>query len=89
MATTEVAVLSQSCDLGSQLPQVHYPLVLGLMQQKYPGVALSVKTRHAIRAVLNHCRNTFEQLREGGVLEEHDSYLLSQVRKISSCRLAW
>lgn len=52
------------------------------MQQKYPGVALSVKTRQAIRAVLNHCRTTFEQLREGGVLEEHDVDVLSQVTMI-------
>lgn len=49
------------------------------MQQEYPGVALSVKTRQAIRAVLNHCRSTFDQLREGGGLEEHDAEILLRV----------
>lgn len=49
------------------------------MQQEYPGVALSVKTRQAIRSVLNHCRTTFENMREGGVLEEHDAHILAEV----------
>ena len=54
--------------------------VIGLMQKEYPGVALSVKTRQAIRAVLNHCNATLEQLREGGVLDEHDADVLQRVR---------
>ncbi len=55
------------------------------MQKEYPEVALSVKTLQAIRAVLNHCRTMFENLREGGVLEEHDADILQQVSKNGGC----
>ena len=59
------------------------------MQKEYPGVTLSVKTRQAIRAVLNHCRSTLDQLREGGVLEEHDGNILSQVNQGWQNSLLW
>ena len=56
------------------------------MQKEYPGVALSVKTQQAVRAVLNDSRRIMEQLKEGGVLEEHDANVISQVRSIVEVR---
>lgn len=43
-------------------------------------MALSVKTHHAIRSVLNHCRDTIKQLLGSGVLDEVDAELLLNVR---------
>lgn len=45
----------------------------GLMRKEHPGVALSVKTHHAIRSVLNHCRDTIKQLLGSGLLDESDA----------------
>ena len=53
----------------------------GQMKKEFPGVALSVKTRQAIRAVLNHCRSTLVELQEKGILEEHDAETLLRVSK--------
>ena len=52
----------------------------GRLRKEHPGVALSVKTHHAIRSVLNHCRDTIRQLLGSGVLDEVDAELLLNVR---------
>ena len=49
------------------------------MRKEHPGVALSVKTHHAIRSVLNHCRDTIKQLMGAGMLDETDAERLFRV----------
>lgn len=46
------------------------------MQKDHPAVALSVKTRHATYAVLDHCHAAIEQMMDGGILEENDAKVL-------------
>lgn len=58
----------------------------GLMRKEHPGVALSVKTHHAIRSVLNHCKDTIERLLESGVLDEPDAELLLKVLHTAQIR---
>ncbi|KAG1651400.1 Sodium/hydrogen exchanger 8 [Nymphon striatum] len=45
---------------------------LGHLQQMHPGVAMSVKTRQAIRSVLNNTRENIQDLRERGQLDENE-----------------
>ena len=45
-------------------------MVTGLLQKDYPEVALGVKTRQAIRAVLNNLREEVHVLLQDGMLEE-------------------
>ena len=61
-------------------PPPSSPLFPGLMRKEHPGVALSVKTHHAIRSVLNHCRDTIKQLMGAGMLDETDAERLFRVR---------
>lgn len=60
-------------------PPPSSPLFSGLMRKEHPGVALSVKTHHAIRSVLNHCRDTIKQLMGAGMLDETDAERLFRV----------
>jgi len=39
----------------------------GLLQRDHPGIAISVKTRNAVRTILNHTRETIHQLYAGMV----------------------
>lgn len=43
---------------------------LGHLQEIHPGVAMSVKTRKAIRSVLNHTRENIHRLKKRGQLDE-------------------
>ncbi|XP_074660935.1 sperm-specific sodium:proton exchanger-like [Tubulanus polymorphus] len=52
---------------------------LGLIQRDMPGIAVSVKTRHAIRVVLNNLRDTISELRGDGLLDDMESSKLEQM----------
>jgi len=49
------------------------------MQREYPKVAQSLKTRQAIRVILNHCMNAVEDMKSNGLLEEGDATTLTVV----------
>jgi hypothetical protein len=57
-------------------------LVKGILALEHPTIALSVKTRQAIRIVLNVQHDTVKQLRMEGALQETDANLL---KKVSEC----
>ena len=50
--------------------------LLGLLQRDHPGIAVSVKTRQAIRTVLNHSRDTIHELQGAGLLDEMEAHKL-------------
>ena len=52
----------------------------GLLQRQHPGIAISVKTRQAIRSVLNNARDTLYELRSNGVLDKNEANKLERVR---------
>jgi hypothetical protein len=56
--------------------------VKGILALEHPTIALSVKTRQAIRIVLNAQHDTVKQLRMEGALQETDANLL---KKVSEC----
>ncbi len=56
----------------------------GVLRKEHPGVALSVKTHHATRSVLNHCRDTVKQLLGGGLLDEPDAELILMVQLVTT-----
>ncbi|XP_057290115.1 sodium/hydrogen exchanger 10-like [Hydractinia symbiolongicarpus] len=51
---------------------------LGLLQREHPGIAISVKTRQAIRSVLNNARDALNDLRSNGVLDKHEAIKLER-----------
>jgi len=51
---------------------------LGLLQRQHPGIAISVKTRQAIRSVLNNARDTLYELRSNGVLDKNEANKLER-----------
>ena len=51
----------------------------GILAWENPTIALSVKTRQAMRIVLNAQHDTVEQLREEGALQDTDAALLTKV----------
>jgi len=53
-----------------------FACAIGLLQQKHPSIAIAVKTRHASRAVLNEMRETVEELRDDGLLDQTESDVL-------------
>ncbi|XP_033119377.1 sodium/hydrogen exchanger 10-like [Anneissia japonica] len=60
---------------------------LGLLQREHPGIAISVKTRQAIRTVLNHSRDTICELQGAGLLDETDAHKLQMHVEIRMKRL--
>ena len=46
---------------------------LGLLAKDHPGIAVSVKSQQAARRVLNDIREKLNELREEGLLDEHQS----------------
>nr|CAB3266352.1 sodium/hydrogen exchanger 10-like [Phallusia mammillata] len=61
---------------------------MGLLQRDHPGIAISVKTRNAVRTILNHSRDTIHQLCAGGVLDETETQLLERGVDIRQKRLS-
>lgn len=56
---------------------------LGMLQRENPGIAISVKTRQAIRTVLNNARDVANELRGGGLLDEAEYSKLESVSNYS------
>lgn len=57
---------------------------LGLIRKEYPRIALSVKTHHATRAVLNSCKETVRNQLSNGLLDEADAAKLIMVTRNNS-----
>lgn len=53
-----------------------------MLQKQHPDIALSIKTRQAIRSVLNSLRDGIHELLMDGILEEADGQKLEKVRGI-------
>lgn len=53
-----------------------------MLQKQHPDIALSIKTRQAIRSVLNSLRDGIHELLMDGILEEADGHKLEKVRGI-------
>eukprot|EP01135_Chromosphaera_perkinsii_P010654 Nk52_evm54s2192 gene=Nk52_evmTU54s2192 len=47
---------------------------LGLLRKKHPGIAISVKTRQALRSVLNHGMSSLHGIHGDGLLDESDAH---------------
>ncbi|XP_063053024.1 sodium/hydrogen exchanger 10-like [Engraulis encrasicolus] len=60
---------------------------LGFLQRDHPEIAISVKTRQAIRAVLNSERDTIHSLMSGGLLDEVEVAKLQQMIEIKMKKL--
>lgn len=54
-----------------------------MLQRENPGIAISVKTRQAIRTVLNNARDVANELRGGGLLDEAEYSKLESVSSTS------
>ncbi|CAC5362744.1 SLC9A10_11 [Mytilus coruscus] len=52
---------------------------LGMLQKQHPDIALSIKTRQAIRSVLNSLRDGIHELLMDGILEEADGHKLEKM----------
>ncbi|XP_076825235.1 sperm-specific sodium:proton exchanger-like [Clavelina lepadiformis] len=61
---------------------------MGLLQRDHPGIAISVKTRNAIRTILNNSRDAIQQLCSGGVLDETEMQLLERGVELRQKRLS-
>ena len=53
----------------------------GMLQREHPGIAISVKTRQAIRTILNNARDVIHELKGGGLLDEAEAAKLESVNK--------
>ena len=62
---------------------------LGMLQKQHPDIALSIKTRQAIRSVLNSLRDGIHELLLDGILEEADGHKLEKVQRLSKKMLYW
>lgn len=54
--------------------------VTGMLQREHPGIAISVKTRQAIRTILNSARDVIHELKGGGLLDVAEAAKLESVR---------
>lgn len=52
-----------------------------MLQREHPGIAISVKTRQAIRTILNNARDVIHELKGGGLLDEAEAGKLESVKK--------
>ncbi|XP_041131503.1 sodium/hydrogen exchanger 10-like [Polyodon spathula] len=60
---------------------------LGLLQRDHPAIAISVKTRQAIRTVLNSERDTIHALMSGGLLDDNEALKLEKMIEIKMKQL--
>ncbi|XP_071100546.1 sperm-specific sodium:proton exchanger-like [Haliotis cracherodii] len=60
---------------------------LGHLQKQHPDIALSAKTRQAIRSVLNNLRDGIHELWEDGILQEAEGEKLKKMVEIKMKRL--
>lgn len=56
-------------------------MLSGLLQKQHPDVAMSVKSRQAVRSVLNTLRDSIRGLHEDGILDDTESTELETVSK--------
>ncbi|ESO95291.1 hypothetical protein LOTGIDRAFT_160411 [Lottia gigantea] len=75
--------LKHHCD-ASKLDVIR---CLGLLQKNHPDIALSVKTRQAIRSVLNNLRDGINELHEDGVLVETEREKLRKMVEVQMKKL--
>ena len=50
-----------------------------MLSKQHPDIALSIKTRQAIRSVLNQLRDGIHELLTDGILEEAEGHKLEKV----------
>ncbi|XP_069757312.1 sperm-specific sodium:proton exchanger-like isoform X4 [Narcine bancroftii] len=55
---------------------------LGLLQRDHPEIAISVKTRQAVRTVLNSARDTIHALMSGGLLDDAEASKLEMMIEV-------
>ncbi|XP_048463260.1 sodium/hydrogen exchanger 10-like [Rhincodon typus] len=60
---------------------------LGLLQRDHPEIAISVKTRQAVRTVLNSARDTIHALMAGGLLDDAEALKLETMIEVKMKRL--
>ncbi|XP_062306835.1 sodium/hydrogen exchanger 10-like isoform X2 [Osmerus eperlanus] len=60
---------------------------MGMLQRDYPEIAISVKTRQAIRSVLNNERDAIHTLLSGGLLDETEAATLKKTIEIKMKKL--
>lgn len=56
-----------------------------MLQREHPGIAISVKTRQAIRTILNNARDVIHELKGGGLLDEAEAGKLESVKHSLPC----
>ena len=56
-----------------------------MLQREHPGIAISVKTRQAIRTILNNARDVIQELKGGGLLDEAEAGKLESVKHSLPC----
>ncbi|KAL9955551.1 hypothetical protein ACROYT_G036889 [Oculina patagonica] len=59
---------------------------LGMLQREHPGIAISVKTRQAIRTILNNARDVIHELKGGGLLDEAEAGKLESIVEVKMKR---
>lgn len=59
-----------------------------MLEKEQPEIALSVKTRQAVRTVLNNLRDGIRELTEDGILQEGEKAKLLKVRRNRVAALA-
>ncbi|OWF55657.1 sodium/hydrogen exchanger 10-like isoform X2 [Mizuhopecten yessoensis] len=52
---------------------------LGMLQKQHPDIALSIKTRQAVRSVLNNLRDGIHELLSDGIIEETEGIKLEKL----------
>lgn len=52
---------------------------LGMLQKQHPDIALSIKTRQAVRSVLNNLRDGIHELLSDGIIEETEGIKLEKI----------
>lgn len=57
---------------------------MGLLNEQRPDVAAAVKTRQAIRSILNHLHKSVEHMRSQGILDEDE---VSHLQAVSIAKL--
>lgn len=58
-----------------------------MLQKQHPDIALSIKTRQAVRSVLNNLRDGIHELLSDGILEEAEGVKLEKVK--IPCNFYW
>ncbi|XP_064602724.1 LOW QUALITY PROTEIN: sperm-specific sodium:proton exchanger-like [Liolophura sinensis] len=72
---------------GSRIGQLEVIKTLGLLQKQHPDVAMSVKSRQAVRSVLNTLRDSIRGLHEDGILDDTESTELETMVEMKMKRL--